>query len=295
MNALEYTIAPEHDGMSVEKYLKTLHGYSSRTLIKLKQRELGISINGAHARTIDLLRAGDILRTAILGEECPYVRSNRRVPVLYEDAHLVVFDKPPDMPCHTSCGHYNDTLVNVFAAYCDARGIACRFRALNRLDRDTSGCVLVAKNQYAASRLTGNFDKTYTGMVCGQPEECGVVDIPILRPDPVSIRRVASPLGQRAVTLYTVAARAPAHSLVRFELQTGRTHQIRVHMAHLGMPLAGDSEYGGSTEWIARQALHCESLRFVHPVTGVPVQVCSPLPQDILDALRQAGFEMGKI
>lgn len=291
MHTLDYPIDTAHDGMTVEKYLKSEHGYSSRTLIKLKKLELGISINGEHARTIDRLRAGDILRTAILGEDCPYARSNRKAALLFEDENIVVFDKPPGMPCHTSCGHHNDTLVNVFASYCDSRGISCRFRALNRLDADTSGCVLVAKSQYAASRLRDNFGKVYVGVVCGSPPDSGIVDTPIIRPDPVDMRRAAAPGGQPARTLYRVLARGGGYALVRFDIETGRTHQIRVHMAHIGFPIAGDAAYGSDLSVIGRQALHCSEISFAHPISGEQITVRSPLPADIRAALETAGIE----
>ena len=221
--------------MSVERYLKGVHGYSSRTIVKLKHYEQGMRLNEEHTRTIDLLRAGDCLQITFLdssehGVE-HFIRSNRRVPVVYEDEDLLVFNKPADMPCHQSCGHAADTLANVFAAHCDRLGV----------------------------------DLMY----------------PIRREQPEQMRRIVAPDGQRAVTNYRVLAQAEGLSLVDFVLETGRTHQIRVHMAHLGCPVLGDGMYGQPSDRIARQALHCRRICFPHPLDKREITVDCPLPQDM--------------
>ena len=290
MRTIEYHITPQQEGMSVERYLKGIHGYSSRTIVKLKHYEQGMRLNGEHTRTIDLLRAGDCLQITFLdssehGVE-HFIRSNRRVPVVYEDEDLLVFNKPADMPCHQSCGHAADTLANVFAAHCDRLGVDLMYRPLNRLDRDTSGAVLVAKNRFAAARVTNNFHKTYQAILLGcPPQPQGRVDAPIRREFPEEMRRIVAPDGQRAVTNYRVLAQGTVEgqplSLVDFVLETGRTHQIRVHMAHLGCPVLGDELYGQKSELIPRQALHCRHIAFPQPVTGQEIRVDCPLPADM--------------
>ncbi|CDA62883.1 pseudouridine synthase RluA family [Clostridium sp. CAG:169] len=286
MRTIEYHITPQQEGMSVERYLKGVHGYSSRTIVKLKHYEQGMRLNGEHTRTIDLLRAGDCLQITFLdsrehGVE-HFIRSNRRVPVVYEDEDLLVFNKPADMPCHQSCGHAADTLANVFAAHCDRLGVDLMYRPLNRLDRDTSGAVLVAKNRYAAAAVTNNFHKTYQAILLGAPPQPqGRVDAPIRREQPEQMRRIVAPDGQRAVTNYRVLAQAEGLSLVDFVLETGRTHQIRVHMAHLGCPVLGDGMYGQPSDRIARQALHCRRICFPHPLDKREITVDCPLPQDM--------------
>lgn len=297
MRTLRYQIAPEHEGMNVERYLKQQHGYSSRTIVKLKHYEQGMRLNGAHTRTIDLLHAGDVLEITFLDSEEHgvehFIRSNRQVEIAYEDDDLLVFNKPADMPCHQSCGHAADTLANVFAAHCDQLGMDLMYRPLNRLDRDTSGAVLIAKNRFAAASVTNNFHKTYQAILDGVPPQSeGRVDAPIRREFPEEMRRIVSPDGQRAITNYRVLAVQDGYSLVDFVLETGRTHQIRVHMAHLGCPVLGDSMYGRKSEMIARQALHCRYIAFTQPVNRQPVGVSCTMPEDMQEVCTKLGLKM---
>lgn len=297
MRTLRYQIAPEHEGMNVERYLKQQHGYSSRTIVKLKHYEQGMRLNGAHTRTIDLLHAGDVLEITFLDSEEHgvehFIRSNRQVEIAYEDDDLLVFNKPADMPCHQSCGHAADTLANVFAAHCDQLGMDLMYRPLNRLDRDTSGAVLIAKNRFAAASVTNNFHKTYRAILDGVPPQSeGRVDAPIRREFPEEMRRIVSPDGQRAITNYRVLAVQDGYSLVDFVLETGRTHQIRVHMAHLGCPVLGDSMYGRKSEMIARQALHCRYIAFTQPVSRQPVGVSCTMPEDMQEVCTKLGLKM---
>lgn len=297
MRTLRYQIAPEHEGMNVERYLKQQHGYSSRTIVKLKHYEQGMRLNGAHTRTIDLLHAGDVLEITFLDSEEHgvehFIRSNRQVEIAYEDDDLLVFNKPADMPCHQSCGHAADTLANVFAAHCDQLGMDLMYRPLNRLDRDTSGAVLIAKNRFAAASVTNNFHKTYQAILDGVPPQSeGRVDAPIRREFPEEMRRIVSPDGQRAITNYRVLAVQDGYSLVDFVLETGRTHQIRVHMAHLGCSVLGDSMYGRKSEMIARQALHCRYIAFTQPVSRQPVGVSCTMPEDMQEVCTKLGLKM---
>ena len=297
MRTLRYQIAPEHEGMNVERYLKQQHGYSSRTIVKLKHYEQGMRLHGAHTRTIDLLHAGDVLEITFLDSEEHgvehFIRSNRQVEIAYEDDDLLVFNKPADMPCHQSCGHAADTLANVFAAHCDQLGMDLMYRPLNRLDRDTSGAVLIAKNRFAAASVTNNFHKTYRAILDGVPPQSeGRVDAPLRREFPEEMRRIVSPDGQRAITNYRVLAVQNGYSLVDFVLETGRTHQIRVHMAHLGCPVLGDSMYGRKSEMIARQALHCRYIAFTQPVSRQPVGVSCTMPEDMQEVCTKLGLKM---
>ena len=169
MRTITYPITPAHAGMSVERYLKQEHGYSTRTLVKLKHYPQGLQPNGQHARTVHLLQAGDTLAVTLLDSQAHRVenllRSNRRVEIPYEDDDLLVFNKPADMPCHQSCGHAADTLANVFAAHCDHLGLDLMYRPLNRLDRDTSGAALGAKNRFAAAKAR-RADKEHKYLTC---------------------------------------------------------------------------------------------------------------------------------
>lgn len=294
MREIHYPITAEYEGKTIEQFLKQAQGYSSRTIIKLKHYPKGIQRNGAHARTIDQLAQGDVVTICFQDPDTNldnYIRSNIAVGIPYQDSDVVVFNKPPYMPCHQSCGHAADTLANVFATYCDKLGQRLMYRPLNRLDRDTTGAVLVAKNRHAAAAITGGFHKVYQAVVCGEvfPRE-GRIEAPIRREQPEGMRRIVAPDGQRAVTNYRVAAVAQGYSLVDFTLETGRTHQIRVHMAHLGFPLLGDPMYGQPSPLIGRQALHCRKIAFCHPVTGEEVTVECPLPQDMAQVCQRLGL-----
>lgn len=300
MRVLTYHITPQHEGFTVEQYLKKVHGYSSRTIVKLKHYEEGMRQNGEHTRTIDILHTGDVLQITFLDEKEHgvehFIRSSRQVDIPYEDNDVVVFNKPAQMPCHQSCGHAADTLANVFATHCDTLGMDLMYRPLNRLDRDTSGAVLVAKNRFAAASITNNFHKTYRAVLNGilpQPE--GRIDAPIRREFPEEMRRIVAEDGQRAVTNYKVIAVSGNLSLVDFVLETGRTHQIRVHTAYLGCPVLGDEMYGEKSDLISRQALHCRKISFAQPVTGETVVVDCPFPEDIAKVCTENNLIYGNM
>lgn len=281
-----YQITQQHQGVSVGQYLKREHGFSSRALTKLKGYPQGLLLEGEHIRTVDRLSAGQTLTVTFLEEKNTVLPSNKKVPILYEDQHLLIYNKPPGMPVHTTCSHATDTLENVYATHCRGQTLSGTLRAVNRLDRDTSGCVLCAKNRYVASQLKA-VGKTYQGLVVGRVIEDGLVDGGIFRPDPVSLRRVVDPRGQQAVTHYKALFQSAVASLLEFSLENGRTHQIRVHMQSMGHPMLGDRLYGERSPLIERQALHCTQLWFSHPITGARVEVVAPLPEDIKKACRE--------
>lgn len=285
MREIHYSITAQEAGLAIEPYLKKAHGYSTRTITKLKHYPEGIRLNGVHARTIDLMKEGDDLCITFLDGDSNldnYIRSNIPVEICYEDDDVIVYNKPPFMPCHQSCGHAADTLANVFASHCDRLGQMLMYRPLNRLDRDTTGAVLIAKNRFAAASITGGFHKLYRAIVCGVPEPReGRIDLPIRREFPEEMRRIVAEDGQQSITNYKVLADNGEYSLVDFVLETGRTHQIRVHMSHIGYPLIGDPMYGTVSEKINRQALHCARVSFEHPVSRKALEIDCPLPEDM--------------
>ena len=295
MREIHYDITAQDAGTAIEPFLKKRHGYSSRTIVKLKHYPEGIRLNGVHARTIDILNEGDDLCITFLDNDNNldnYIRSNIRVEICYEDDDVLVYNKPPFMPCHQSCGHAADTLANVFASHCDRLGQMLMYRPLNRLDRDTTGAVLIAKTRFAAASITGGFHKVYRAIVCGVPEPReGRIDLPIRREKEEEMRRIVAEDGQRSITNYKVIADNGEYSLVDFTLETGRTHQIRVHMSHIGYPLIGDPMYGEESPLINRQALHCACVGFEHPVTRQEVLVHCPLPEDMAKLCRDFGLE----
>ncbi len=294
MRSYRYVIGREQDGMRVQDYLKQVHGYSRRNLIKLKQLPSGLVLNGSRTRTVDILHTGDVLETAFPDD----LRTPVAVPadpaiIQYEDDDVMVLDKPPFMPVHESKRHQEDTLANLFAGICEQRGQPMAFRPVNRLDRDTSGLVVAAKNSHSASILWKNVKKEYLAVVCGTPPQDVIrIEAPIARKGDSLIERCVQEGGQYALTHCQVLSRGDGYSLCRVRIATGRTHQIRVHMAYLGYPLAGDTLYGTDQKWIGRHALHCFAARFPDVSRQHIREVSSPLPQDFVRLMEQAGLAL---
>lgn len=203
---------------------------------------------------------------------------NMDIEIVYEDKDIIVLNKPPFLPVHESRNHIGDTLSN-FVSYHTNEDTA--FRAVFRLDRDTSGLVLVAKHELAASKLAGKIDKDYYAVAGGIVSSSGTVDKPIARCSNSIIKRKIDESGDNAVTHYYPISNKNGNTLLRFKLETGRTHQIRVHMESIGHPLLGDSLYGGDCTTISRQALHCKDIYFSHPITGKNIHISSDFPDDI--------------
>ena len=245
-------------------------GVSRRLITRLKRTENGITKNGELIRTIDLVFCGDKIVLSETDQKLLEPNGELNVEILYEDDQLIIFNKPPFMPVHPSIKHQGDTLGNFFAYHCPN----LTFRPVNRLDRDTSGCVIVAKNQYSAKALQKSYDKIYYAICEGVFEQSeGTISAPIGREDKSIIKRCIDPNGQKAVTHYKVLNQNSKYALVKFVLENGRTHQIRVHMAYTGHPIAGDDLYGGSRENFKRQALHCGKVSFLHPITNEKLTV----------------------
>ena len=266
---IEITVTCDEGGKKLGEVLQK-RGVSRRLITRLKRTEKGITRNGALIRTIDQVAAGD---TMILNEHDEKIlepNGNLEVEILYEDNQLIIFNKPPFMPVHPSIKHQGDTLGNFFAYHCPN----LTFRPVNRLDRDTSGCVIAAKNQFAAKALQDSYEKVYYALCHGFFEQkSGTVSAPIAREQESIIKRCVRSDGQTAVTHYKVLEQREKYALVEFRLENGRTHQIRVHMAHIGHPIAGDDLYGGDREDFQRQALHCGKVTFLHPVSGEKITV----------------------
>ena len=276
MRTLSFTITEQDSGRRIKDYLRDF-GVSSALLTRLKQTENGITVNGVFARAIDTVAAGDVLAIAIENNGAMPQPVKLDVPVVYEDEDILVLNKPPMMPVHQSRNHIGDTLSN-FAAYHMKEDTA--FRAVYRLDRDTSGLVLVAKHELAAAKLAGKVDKDYYAVVRGIILEDGTVDLPIARCGDSIIQRRVDEGGERAVTHYQVIAHGEDCTLLKLRLETGRTHQIRVHMTHLGHPLRGDTLYGTEDSVFSRQALHCKDIYFTHPVTEEAMHITCDFPQE---------------
>lgn len=280
MRKIEFLINDTTDGRRVLDIL-TMNGTSRRLITKLKQSENGITINGIHARTIDTVKSGDIVTISLCDEKVLLPNSTLDVPIIYEDRDVIVFNKPINMPVHPSHKHLDDTLGNFFAAHC--KGLT--YRPINRLDRDTSGLCAVAKNSFSATIIQKSLKKVYYAVVTGVISGSGTIDMPIARKDKSIITRCVDESGQRAVTHYEVITGNEKYTLVRVVLETGRTHQIRVHFSHIGHPLAGDDMYGGGLCDIKRQALSCCELMFTQPVTKKSISLKVEIPQDMKELL----------
>lgn len=277
MREIEFKITDKDHGRQIRDFLRDF-GVSSALLTKLKQSENGITLNGEFARTIEKVYTGDTLKIVIESKgKMPKKLENNNVSVAYNDEDIIVLNKPPLMPVHESRNHQGDTLANVAACYMDDDNA---FRAVYRLDRDTSGLVLIAKNELAACKLAGKIEKDYYAVCQGVLEENGTVNLPIAREGDSIIKRTVSEKGERAVTHWKAVKSNGKNTLVKFKLETGRTHQIRVHMSHIGHALLGDTLYGGDTAQINRQSLHCKTIRFIHPVTEKNITVDCDFPQD---------------
>lgn len=280
MRTVAYRVEERYAGCSVSGYLRDCHGYSRRFISRLKQGRGSLAVNGAAVAQLvsTRLREGDCV-TLTYEEAQPRFAPNSdlRAPLLYEDADVAVFGKPPGLPSHPSPGHSDDTLANLCAALW---GENAGFHLVNRLDKDTSGCVVVAKHPYAAARLAHGVEKRYFAVAEGLVEPpSGVINAPIARAEGSIIRRRVDSSGKPAATRYRTLRTGNGHTLLELRLETGRTHQIRVHLSWLGFPLAGDTLYGGRPGEAGRQALHCGEVRFPHPVSGEEVLVRAPLPE----------------
>ncbi len=290
MREIEYTVEEYFKGKKLISFLRGHVKISVRLLRSLKRVEGGIKINGEHARTIDLLHAGDRVTLTIHEDESSSIPIDYPLSVVYEDEDVLVIDKPAMLPMHESHNHQGDTLANAVSGYLKKKGRSLSFRAVGRLDKGTSGLVICALNSHAAARLSGSFEKTYYAIATGRYKGEGTIDKPIYRPDPIKTYRTADDRGDRAITHYKVLESGNRYSLLEISLETGRTHQIRVHFAFLGTPLYGDRMYGKEHPLIERQALHCGKLSFTHPITGERISLEADLPEDmkaLLEELRK--------
>lgn len=276
--------------ISTIKYFLKAKGYSSGNLIELKKYREGILLNGEPAHVNQLLYPGDTLAINIIEENSSEKINPVNLPldIVFEDEDLLVINKPAGMPIHPSANNYDTSVANALASYFHSRGIPFVFRCINRLDKDTSGLTIVAKHFVSAGILSGMVaEKSYLAIVRGSlTPPSGTIDVPIGRkPGSVIERMVDFEIGERAVTHYHLVEEANGHSLVSLQLETGRTHQIRIHMKHIGFPLIGDYLYNPDREFIDRQALHSHKLTFTHPLTGEIMTFTAPLPDDMMRVL----------
>lgn len=279
---LQYTIPHEYSSRRVLDFLKHL-GFSHRLITKLKQTPDGILLNGEHIRTIDPMSEGDVLEINLPTDKKESISIPVEMPldIIYEDDDILVLNKPAMLAVHESHNHLGDTLSNAVAFHLKKEGKPSVFRAVGRLDKGTSGLMVCALNRYAASRLSGKIKKQYLAIATGIYEGEGTIDAPIYRPDPILTVRTVDERGEKAITHWKALKNDGKNTLLRVRLETGRTHQIRVHFASLGTPLVGDTMYGTPDERICHQALHCCECRFIHPVKNEGMHFFCDMPDDM--------------
>jgi len=287
---LEYIISNQYHNKTIEQFLKS-QDFPHQAIVQLKKTKNGILRNGIWAYVNEKLQEKDVLSLHLLEdiEETSIQPIYVNIPILYEDEDLLVINKPANMPIHPSMNHHEGTLANGLLYYYKEKGQNFTFRCINRLDRDTSGLTIVAKHMLSAGILSRQVQKheikrTYRAICCGFVPESGTINAPIARKDSSTIERCVDPLnGESAITHFTRLAydKTKNLSLVELQLETGRTHQIRVHMKHLGYPIIGDFLYFPDFSYCDRQALHSASLEFVHPITKKNMHFTSPLPKDL--------------
>ena len=279
---LRFIVPEECGGMAAKWFLKSRCGLSTRMITRLKREKDGILMDGKNLRSIDPVTAGAEIIINLPPEVSSFIEPvDGSLDIRFEDEHILVVNKPPFMPVHPVKQHQTNTLANIVTCYAQKKGGEYVFRAHNRLDRNTSGLVLIAKDKYSVFKLHNAVRKVYYALVHGRLEGSGTVREPIgLHEDSKIVRHVVES-GSPAITHYSSLFSCDDFSLLSLVLETGRTHQIRCHMSFLGHPLLGDDLYGGSLELIDRQALHCGEMSFAHPVTGEMLTVTAPIPEDM--------------
>ena len=281
-------------GRTVDSLLRKHWELSGTVIRRIKWLEDGITVDGRRVTVRHRVSEGEVLRARLTDPDSTGqpVPTPGQLHIVYEDGDMAVVDKPPGMLVHPSHGHFDDTVGNYLMWHWQQQGEDSGFHPVHRLDKGTSGLLVVAKHPHGQERLkqqlhTGDFRRTYLAVCDGTPFPAeGTVDAPIRPVEGSLMAREVHPEGQAARTHYKVLHSAAGRSLVELELETGRTHQIRVHMAHIGCPLTGDFLYGREDRaLIPRPALHSAAVGITHPITGRQLHFQLPLPEDMAKLL----------
>jgi len=283
-------------GKRLDSFLANQEKATTRSRLQALIESGHVTVNGSSAKPSYKVKSGDIVRISMpAASPVDIVPQDIPISFIYQDEHIAVVDKPQGLPVHPGPGHPDGTLVNAILAHCpDIAGVGGEIRPgiVHRLDKDTSGLIMIAKTHDAHQNLSAqissrNVDKGYLALCKGLlTKDDGIIDAPIGR-DPYNRKRMAVVEdGRYAKTMYTVIERFESSTFLSVKLETGRTHQIRVHMAHLNHPLVGDTVYGRSSNIVSRHFLHAHYLAFRHPITGEPVEFQSDLPKDLSSALE---------
>lgn len=294
MTTLSFTVPPSAEGSRLGVFLRT-QGVSASCIKAVKHQGEGFYADGHPLHTDQPVHAGQRI-TFALAPEPPTTVTPQPVPfrILREDAFAAVVDKPAGIAVHPTLNHPDGTLANGWLYHLQQQGRTGVFRPVNRIDKNTSGLVLLAQNSFAAPALAAHVTKCYLALAegCIAPQTLQI-DAPIARRGDSIIGRCVRPDGKPSLTRLRVLGCAGGHTLLACQPVTGRTHQIRVHTSHLGHPLAGDTLYGGHPSLMQRHALHCVSLCYRDPVTREDVSCFCPPPRDFERALEICGLPRG--
>ncbi len=292
---IDYIIDEDSAGLRVEQFLRRKR-YSGQNLSEIKRMPKSILVNGVHYYMRQELSKGDHLQVRICETQNSEKIPPTKLPldIIYEDEDLLVLNKPAGMPIHPSLNNYTNSMANALAYYFQSQGKPFIFRCCNRLDRDTSGLTIVSKHLVSGSILSDmtkyrEVHREYLAIARGSvtPSE-GTIQAPLGRKEGTIIERTVDwEHGEDAVTHYKVVKEANGHSLVSLRLETGRTHQIRIHMKYLGYPLIGDYLYNPDMEYMTRQALHSHHMEFTHPITGEHMSFTAPLPENMARVMQE--------
>ena len=286
---LKYIIKEGEYFDNLKEVLKTKFEISDRLLLKLKTNNK-IFMNGRNIANVKIpVNSNDIIEILLDIDEdnTNIVPIKMNLKILFEDEYLLILNKPAGYPVHPSMLHFEDSISNGVKYYFDSIGLHKKIRPVNRLDKDTSGIVIFAKNEYIQECLVrqmknNTFVKEYIAICEGVlPKKNGIISEPIARKENSIIERCVNSTGDKAVTYYDVVRTNGKLSVVHLKLETGRTHQIRVHLSYIGNPILGDSLYGRPSKLINRQALHGNKVTFIHPITHKKVEITAPLFEDM--------------
>ncbi|MBC2579274.1 RluA family pseudouridine synthase [Clostridium sp. DJ247] len=294
-NKLVFEVNDEQQGLKLREYLRGVQNLSSR-LVRGAALSGRIAVNGKVVKLNYVLKANDKITFDIVKEESQNIEPEQiHIDVVYEDSDVIVVNKQPGIVVHPTKSYPTGTLANGLIYHFRENNENCIVRLVSRLDMDTSGLIIVAKNQYSHMALARDmnkeeFEKSYLAVIHGNmAEKEGIINLPIYRPEGDSIQRVVDARGQESITHFKVIESFKGGDLVKLTLETGRTHQIRVHLTHLGHPLYGDILYGieGDEKFIKRQALHAYRLKFPHPRTGKLLELETGIPEDMQQLIEK--------
>ena len=301
MKVIEKDIPLSYTGNKIKTYLKDEMDLSTR-FIRSAAMEKRIRINQKAVKLDYILREGDHLSISLISKETQNIEAEDiPLSVIHEDDAVLIVNKSPYMVVHPTRRHQSGTLANAVVHHYRAKGEDTIIRLISRLDMNTSGLTILAKNQFVHSRISQDmqdeqYDKYYTAIVKGEfPEDIRLIDLPIYRDGEGAYQRIVDDRGQESRTEVQVIDRKNGYSLLLLKLLTGRTHQIRVHLSHVGYPIIGDELYGGEMKYMERQALHATYISFTHPVTGKRMDLFADLLDDMVEAGKKIGFDMSEI